>query len=263
MSVLLTRLDCENGYQPFAYLEEQRRKDAASGFALVARSTSPMWPLGTAYWPGFATEAPAIVSEALAHIGGDPHASAAGRRSVKRLEADGATFLLIPLELPPRLLVLGAGPDVIPLVEIAGIAGWRVCVLDHRPAYATAERFRRANRVASQPAAQLGAELTRARYDAAVVMSHHLISDQIYLTALADSAVPYIGLLGPAPRRMRLMAEIGPAIAARLEGRLYGPVGLDIGAKTPETIALSIVSEIQAVLAGRNGGSFSRALREG
>ena len=86
-------------------------------------------------------------------------------------------------------------------------------------------------------------------------MSHHLTSDECYLSALADSAIPYVGLLGPAPRRARLLSELG-AKAEQLKSRLYGPIGLDIGAKTPETIALAIVSEIQAVLAGRTGGPF-------
>ena len=160
------------------------------------------------------------------------------------------------MELPPRLLVLGAGPDAMPLVEIAGLMNWHVTVLDHRPAYAVAERFPRAQRVALNPAGELVKELNATRYDAAVVMSHHLLSDQAYLATLAEhEGVPYIGLLGPAPRRARLMQEIGE-LAQRLRGRLHGPVGLDIGAKSPETIALAIVSEIQAVLSGRPGGPF-------
>ena len=66
-----------------------------------------------------------------------------------------------------------------------------------------------------------------------------------------------MGLLGPAPRRIRLLHEIGDK-AAPLSGRLYGPIGLDLGARSPETIALAIVAEIQAVMAGREGGSFSK-----
>ena len=126
------------------------------------------------------------------------------------METAGATFLIAPIELPPRLLVLGAGPDAMPLVEIAGLMNWHVTVLDHRPAYAVAERFPRAQRVALNPAAELAAELRAAHYDAAIVMSHHLLSDQAYLAALAGhEAIPYIGLLGPAPRRARLMQELG------------------------------------------------------
>ena len=63
-------------------------------------------------------------------------------------------------------------------------------------------------------------------------MSHHLTSDEAYLAALAESAIPYIGLLGPAPRRARLMNDIGER-STLFGSRLYGPIGLDIGAKTP------------------------------
>jgi xanthine dehydrogenase accessory factor len=154
--------------------------------------------------------------------------------------------------------VLGAGPDAMPLVEIAGLMNWHVTVLDHRPAYAVAERFPRAQRVALNPAGELTRQLQSAQYDAAVVMSHHLLSDQAYLDALAaHESIPYIGLLGPAPRRTRLMQELGER-SRGLDGRLHGPIGLDIGAKTPEAIALAIVAEIQAVLAGRPGGPFSK-----
>jgi xanthine dehydrogenase accessory factor len=250
MSILLTRLDRESGYQPFAYQQQCRDRDVAGAFALVTSSENSAFPLGRAYWPGGSAEAPASVGNLLV-----PAPDRAARRARAVMEQN-ATFLVIPVELPPRLLVLGAGPDAMPLVEIAGLMNWHVTVLDHRPAYAVAERFPRARRVSLNAAAALSNELAAGRYDAAVVMSHHLPSDAAYLAALASSAIPYVGLLGPAPRRARLMHDIGEK-SQGLAGRLYGPIGLDIGARTPETIALATVSEIQAVLAGRAGGSFS------
>jgi xanthine dehydrogenase accessory factor len=231
MTILMMRLDRGNEYQPFAFIDRCRREHVSGSFSLVTASRNPAYPVGFAQ-------------------------TSTGQRQAGTIETDDATFLVVPVELPPRLLVLGAGPDAMPLVEIAGLMNWHVTVLDHRSAYAVAERFPRASRVALNPAGELGKELQSVRYDAAVVMSHHLLSDQAYLAALADHDVPYVGLLGPAPRRARLMQEIGDKAAAFGE-RLRGPVGLDIGAKTPETIALAIVSEIQAVLAGRPGGSFS------
>jgi xanthine/CO dehydrogenase XdhC/CoxF family maturation factor len=90
-------------------------------------------------------------------------------------------------------------------------------------------------------------------------MSHHLPSDEAYLRELAESELPaYIGLLGPKARRARLAQELG-AVIDKLVARIHGPVGLDIGAMTPEGIALSIVSQIHAWLAGRafNGAVLS------
>jgi xanthine/CO dehydrogenase XdhC/CoxF family maturation factor len=91
------------------------------------------------------------------------------------------------------------------------------------------------------------------RCHAAVIMSHHLVSDAQYLRELAQAGVPaYIGLLGPQARRTRLARELAP-VAGKLRSRVYGPVGSDIGAVTPEGIALAIVGQIHAWLAGRDG----------
>ncbi|HKS56324.1 MAG TPA: XdhC family protein, partial [Steroidobacteraceae bacterium] len=249
MTILMVRLDAANDYQPFAFIEDYRRHSVRGNFALVAHSSNGEYPLGAAFRSDSAAALPAGVDELLR--------ATSNLRAATTVETSGATFLIVPIELPPRLLVLGAGPDAMPLVEIAGLMGWHVTVLDHRPAYAVAERFPRAQRVVLNPAGELARELRALHYDAAVVMSHHLLSDQAYLAALAEHrAIPYVGLLGPAPRRARLMQELGDQ-SQLLAGRLRGPIGLDIGARTPETIALAIVSEIQAVLAGRPGGPFA------
>jgi len=243
MRILLTRLGPDNDYEPFAYLQRCRDAHRAGSFAFVVESKNSQYALGRSYH-GHTPALPQAVTEALD-----------GNRSQLVTAAD-ATFLVVPVELPVRLLVLGAGPDAMPLVEMAGLLGWQVSVFDHRPAYAVAERFPRALEVRCQPVSALSSSIGDPPFDAAVVMSHHLPSDEGYLSALAASGIRYVGLLGPAPRRQRLLTDIGAA-AAKLAPRLYGPVGLDIGATTPETIALAIVSEVQAVMAGRLGGSFS------
>ena len=254
MHILLTRLHVDNDYQPFAYVDQCRRDGAPAAFALATASENSAYPVGRAYWANSQPAPPLNVQLELAAAA--RRSGSRADRTVASAEVDGATFLVIPVELPIRLLILGAGPDAMPLVEIAGLLGWHVTVLDHRPAYAVSERFPRAHRVTAHPADALPQLLGVAHYDAAVVMSHHLTSDETYLRALADSSIPYVGLLGPAPRRARLLSDIG-AKAQHLASRLHGPIGLDIGANSPETIALAIVAEIQAVLAGRRGGSFS------
>ena len=93
-------------------------------------------------------------------------------------------------------------------------------------------------------------------FAAAVVMSHHLDSDLHYLRALAHSQLPYVGLLGPAARREKLLGDLGED-AGKLRARLRAPVGLDIGGRAPESIALSIIGEVHAALHGRAGRPFS------
>jgi len=158
---------------------------------------------------------------------------------------DGTT-LQTTLHPLPRLLVLGAGPDAEPVVTLADLLGWRVTLIDHRPAYLERPAFAVADARVCAPADELAAAVPLAGFAAAVVMSHHLASDRSYLRALAPGAIPYIGLLGPPGRRERLLRELGED-ARGLTGRLHGPAGLDIGADSPESIALSILSEIHAL----------------
>jgi xanthine/CO dehydrogenase XdhC/CoxF family maturation factor len=152
----------------------------------------------------------------------------------------------------PHVLVCGAGPDAEPLVSLLATLRLRVTVTDHRPAYVEAARFPGAT-VLHGTAASIGERLALAGCFAAVVMSHHLASDEAYLRALAASPIAHVGLLGPRPRREKLLAALGPAAQA-LRPRLRGPVGLDLGAVTPEGIALAIAAELHALAAGRPGG---------
>jgi xanthine dehydrogenase accessory factor len=157
---------------------------------------------------------------------------------------------------PPHMLICGAGPDARPVASAARALGWRVSVVDHRPAYAVAADFPGAEvRLCDPHLLRVGVDIERCH--AAVVMSHHLPSDAMYLQELARAGAPgYIGLLGPEARRARLAQELGP-VSDALKYRVHAPVGIDIGAVTPEGIALAIVSQIHAWLAGRGGAAPS------
>jgi xanthine/CO dehydrogenase XdhC/CoxF family maturation factor len=151
---------------------------------------------------------------------------------------------------PPHLLICGAGPDAEPVVSIARRLGWRVTVVDHRPSYVLASRFAGAElRVADARALRSVIDLEGCH--AAVVMSHLLPSDSNYLRELAEADAPeYVGLLGPMARRHRLARELG-VTWDKMKTRIRGPVGIDLGAVTPEGIALAIISQIHAWLAAR------------
>jgi xanthine/CO dehydrogenase XdhC/CoxF family maturation factor len=252
MHILLTRLTAESNYQPYAYTLDCRIKHRQGAIGLVVLSHSERLPVGTT-WHTDQSDIPPAVRESLQQ--------AIGENRAFETKGEGANIFFAPIDLPPRLLVLGAGADAVPVVKFAADLGWQVTVADHRPAYAVTDRFMQAKRVLLAPAAELPQHVRLNDFDAAVVMSHHLPTDQVYLRLLAGSTTRYVGLLGPPNRRARLLGEIGDH-SRLLHGRLAGPVGLDIGAQTPEAIALAIVAEIHAFLQNRDGGSFSGLLHE-
>ena len=154
---------------------------------------------------------------------------------------------------PPRLVICGAGDDAMPLATLAAQVGYRVTVVDHRPAYLSRERFPDARRIEQRPDAGAGG-LPLGPRTHTVVMTHSFAHDREWVRHLLRSDVPYIGLLGPRARRDAILEQID----ATDSDRLFAPVGLDIGADGPEQVAVSILAELLAVRAA----SMPRHLRE-
>ncbi|NQZ12517.1 MAG: XdhC family protein [Algicola sp.] len=165
---------------------------------------------------------------------------------LSELEQPGV--LVVALNPTYRILICGASPDVPPVVNMAAQLGWQVTVIDHRPDYIKPERFSQARMVIRIKRSEL-AEFVVWKFNAAVVMSHQYERDLQYLDHLLNSDIPYIGLLGPQKRRDKLLKDCDTTIEAQLH-RVFGPVGLKLGGHSPESIALGIVGEIQAVLSG-------------
>ena len=159
---------------------------------------------------------------------------------------------------PPRqLLIIGAGADAIPLLHCAKSLEWRVSVVDHRPAYLDQLSLAVADQRLHSLPQQLASQLDLSRFSAVVLMTHNFDYDQRFLQAIASSAINFIGLLGPGHRRERLLQGLTDH-GELISQRVFGPVGLDIGAETPAEIALSIMAGIQAYLNGRSGEVLSR-----
>jgi xanthine dehydrogenase accessory factor len=159
-----------------------------------------------------------------------------------------------------RLCVCGAGPDVIPVVAAARRLGWHIRLMDHRPGLIAKDQWPLVERTMVSSLALIPETVDAADCAATVVMNHHYERDLAYLAAWVGTAVPYIGMLGPRQRTEQMIATLesrGIDLDDAIRQRIRSPVGLDIGAETPEEIALAIVSEIQAVHAGRRGGFLS------
>ncbi len=163
--------------------------------------------------------------------------------------ASGPRFVEL-LEPPPDLVVVGAGDDARPLVQLAAEQGFRVTVVDHRRAFLSPDRFPAAHQlVLARPEAGLGT-LPAGPDTLVILMTHAVKLDTAWARQFAATPIAYLGLLGPKARREEILASL----PAEARGRAYGPVGLDVGAEGAEQIALSIIAEALAVRAGRSGG---------
>jgi len=172
-------------------------------------------------------------------------------------EIGGRSIFFDVLVPPPQLVVLGAGDDARPLVRFATDVGFRVVVVDRRPGYLTADRFPAAAALVRSAGDELGDALPLDAECYAVVMNHNFADDQAYVRALLKTPVAYIGMLGPRQRTERILRNL-VAEGPMDEGRVYGPVGLDIGTDGAEQVALAVIAEILAVRSGRR----ARSLRE-
>lgn len=168
------------------------------------------------------------------------------------------------IQSPTSIMIFGGGHDVIPVAQLAKSLGWQVTVTDCRANPISNDRFAMADQVIltrRERLQQLTVNHLGDQPIAAVVMTHNYLDDIEVLRTLLPSSVQYIGVLGPKRRTERLLQNLqaeGMVYSnAQLE-KLYAPIGLDIGADTPEAIAVSIVAEIQAVLAQRTGGFLKR-----
>jgi xanthine/CO dehydrogenase XdhC/CoxF family maturation factor len=254
MRIFLQPLAAKTGYEPFATMARALAGDTDQVAAIVVASDTDRLRRGAT----MVTVEGEVAYNDIDDEYVEPVSVLIGTtllqgESMMRLidTGDGdAAVLFALLRPPPSILVLGAGLDAGPVVRFAAELGWRVTVQDHRPAYVESGDFRTADAVHCVPVDQLSATVDLDRYDAAIVMSHHLTSDREYLSQLARSRMDYIGLLGPADRHRRLMEELGD-VAQKLKGRVHGPAGLDIGGRGPASIALSIVAEMHRQLVKR------------
>jgi len=182
------------------------------------------------------------------------------RSSTKEYFTDVAITGFIELMTPPISLVLfGAGNDALPVMQMVAVLGWQLTVVDGRNNYATQQRFPLAQRVIVANAATALSHLLPDARTAVVLMTHNYNYDLSMLQQLLPLQLPYLGILGPKKKLDRMLRELeekGIEITSQQLRHIYGPTGLDIGAEASEEIALSIIAEIKAIMAGKQGSSL-------
>jgi xanthine/CO dehydrogenase XdhC/CoxF family maturation factor len=190
MFVLLQRLSSDNEYQPFGAIADAMALDRPVRLAVVVESvTAAVAPGATIVSTEEQSRAFGADEGPAAELSTWLHGAGKGCGEVT-VGGQALKVLGAALQPPHRLLVLGAGLDAEPVVRIACEMGWRCTVVDHRDAYVASGNFTGAEEVICEPAENLAQVVDLSRFDAAVVMSHHLGSDRSYLRQLAGSDIP-------------------------------------------------------------------------
>lgn len=171
------------------------------------------------------------------------------------IEADGQSQpweIFIDVQAPPpQLVIVGAVHIAIPLVTFAKALGFHTIVLDARSAFATPERFGHADELIIQWPADALADLTLNESTYIAVLSHDEKLDNPALQVALKSPARYIGALGSAQTHARrIQALQAEGFEEAQLARIHSPIGLELGGRRPEEIAVAIIAEIVAVMNG-------------
>jgi xanthine/CO dehydrogenase XdhC/CoxF family maturation factor len=156
-----------------------------------------------------------------------------------------------------KLMIFGGGFDARPVTQLGKSLGWNVTVTDECVAHIAPVFFPAADNLSLCHRDFVERDFDITEYTACVLMSHNYEYDRDVLKTLLGSASPYIGILGPRKRFDKMVDEFalaGIELKTNDVHRIHSPIGLDIGAETPDEIALSIIAEIQSKFANRSGG---------
>ncbi len=176
-------------------------------------------------------------------------------RPVSATYPDGRVALFEPVLPPPLLLIFGGDVASLPLVRFARLLGFRTIVSDARPAFATREKHPEADEVIAAWPAEVIRRVGVDERTFVVSLNHEPRFEDALLKALAGHTVGYIGAIGKRVRHEERVAraqEVGLDLSQL--PLIHTPIGLDIGGKSPQEIALSIIAEIVAVKNKRPGG---------
>lgn len=215
-----------------------------------------------AYWVAtvMASDDPERVAPGtLVTLSEDGSTAAGGLHSgVRPLSVGGVMTHAYVERIAPRerLYVFGAGDDAPALVRQARFVGFHVTIVDHRSAWATEARFPDADARLVIGRDEYGTQPVQP-HTYAVSMTHNYELDEQVFRRLLPAPITYLGMLGPRQRTDRMLAGLtqgGMQVDPAALQKLHAPVGLDIGAETPEEIALSVVAEMIAVRSGSAAG---------
>jgi xanthine dehydrogenase accessory factor len=177
------------------------------------------------------------------------------RSETKIIQGEEILFELIQPAI--SLIIFGGGFDARPVSTLAKSLGWDVQVTDECVSHIAPVFFPTADKLSLCQREFIDRDFIVTPYTACILMSHNYEYDRDVLRKLLKTPTPYIGILGPRKRFDKMLQEFEAqhiALSAEDFQRIHSPIGLDIGAETPDEIALSILAEIQSKFANRSGG---------
>lgn len=178
------------------------------------------------------------------------------KKSEAKKYGDSEVFLEL-IQPTFSLILFGGGFDARPVSAMAKALGWDVVVTDECVSHIAPIFFPDADKLSLCTREFIDRDFTITPYTACVLMSHNYEYDRDVLKKLIPTETPYIGILGPRKRFDKMVSELseqGIELSTSDMQRIHSPIGLDIGAETPDEISVSIVAEIQSKFSNRSGG---------
>lgn len=182
---------------------------------------------------------------------------------LKEYNDDALTAFVELIQPAVSLIVIGAGNDIFPLVDMASVLGWQITVADGRSSHANRQRFPRVQNLFVGKPVDVIKQFVIDEWTVFLLMTHNYNYDLGIMRLLLYVNCRYIGTLGPKKRLDRMLDELlqeGIDVSNEKQEKIYGPIGLDIGAETAEEIALAVLAEIKAVFADREAGFLRNRL---
>jgi xanthine dehydrogenase accessory factor len=175
---------------------------------------------------------------------------------VLRCPDSGTLFFADPLQSTPEVLIFGAGHISTCIAPIAKMVGFRVVVVDDRSEFANRERFPLADEIFVIPFQQVRHKVSTTAHSYIVIVTRGHNYDKVVLESMLDKPHAYLGMIGSKKKKSAIYQALTAAgVSAETLARVYSPIGLDIGAETPEEIAVSIVAEMIDLRASRKSSS--------
>ncbi|SMD32393.1 Xanthine and CO dehydrogenase maturation factor, XdhC/CoxF family [Reichenbachiella faecimaris] len=261
IDIIIEPIDPNQESNPITNLETFLNYGGLGASATVFESSTENIPVGSKVDLNDKQELSGASNELQQLLIADLHAVVENQKpEIKSFEIQGEKIKVFFELIQPGidLLIFGGGFDAKPVTELAHVLGWNVRVTDECVAHLVPINFPLANQLQSCKREFVQKEIKITPFTAVVLMSHNLKYDEEVMRQIINSDAPYIGILGPKKRAEKIFKTLKDKyeidITSHQLDKIHAPIGLDIGAETPDEIAVSIISEIQAKFSNRSGG---------